>query len=70
MHVQVVATTTGPNLTLQIDQIVQNYYSCELHHHYKRTINYNLQPCYTILVLYNILKHPRYYLGVFLPAAR
>ena len=33
-----VATTIGPDLTLQIDQIMQNHYSCDLHDYYETTI--------------------------------
>ena len=55
MDVQVVATTIGHDLTLWIEQIVLNPYLYNLNHYYEIEINYNLQPNYTILVLYNIL---------------
>ena len=61
-------TTIGPDLTLQIDKIVLNHYSYNLHHYYETRINYNLQPNYTISVLYNILEYPRYLLGVVMVA--
>ena len=62
MRVKVVSI--GPDLTSWIEQIVQNHYSCDLHYYYKTTIIYNLQANYSILVLYNMLEHPRYHLGV------
>ena len=39
-----------------------------MHHYYETKINYNLQSNYIILVLYNMLEHPRYHLGVVVPA--
>ena len=63
-----IAITFGPDLTPWTEKIVQNHYSHDLHHYYKLTISYNLKPNYTTLVLYNILEHPRYYLGVIVPA--
>ena len=61
-----VSTTISHSLTLQIGQIILNHYSHELHHYYETTINYTLQPVYPTFVLYNILEHPRYHLGMVL----
>ena len=68
MDLQVVAFIFWPELTLQIDQIILNHYSHNLHHYYKITINYNLQSNYTKWVLDNILEHCGYCLGVVVPA--
>ena len=68
MAVQVMDTPIGPDLTLQIAQIAQNHYSHDLHHYDETIINYNLQPNYTALVLYNMLKYPGYHLDVVLLA--
>ena len=51
MDVQVVATTTGTDLTLWIEQIVQNHFSHDLHYYYETTIKFILQPNNTSLVL-------------------
>ena len=48
MDIQVFVTSIGPDLTLWIVQIVQNYYSRDLHHYYKMEINYYLQSNCTI----------------------
>ena len=68
MDVQVVVSIIGPALNLLIKQIIQNHYSFDLHHYYETTINCNLLPNYTTLVLYNMLEHSRYLLGVVVPA--
>ena len=52
-----VATTIGPDLTPQIEQVILNHYSHDLHYGYETTINYNLKLNYSALVMYNILEH-------------
>ena len=68
MDIQVAATIIGPDLTLQIKQIVQNHYSRDLNHYYETTINCSLLPNYTTLTLCNMLEHSKYALGVVVPA--
>ena len=65
---RLVSTTIGPDYTPQIKQIVLNHYSHNLHYYYRTAITYSFQPNYTILVLYNMLEHPKYHLGMLVPA--
>ena len=46
---------------------MHNHYLLDLHHYHKTTIICYLQSNYTNLVLYNLLEHPRYHLGVVVP---
>ena len=56
MDIQAVYTTIGPDLILQIKQIMQNHYSLDLYHYYITITNHNFQPKYITLVLYNMLE--------------
>ena len=67
MDIQLLSSNIGPDLTLQIAQIIVNHYSPDMHHSYKTTINYHLQFYYTTLVFYKILEYLRYFLGVVVP---
>ena len=51
IDVQVVATTIGSDLTPQIEQVILNHYSHNLHYGYETTINYNLKLNYAALVM-------------------
>ena len=64
MALQVIATTFGPGLTLQIAQVIQTHCSHNLHHYYEIIIVNNLKSNYTIFIFYNTLERLRYHLGM------